>query len=425
DLFLLMQRHGYLEETYFTFSYSPIRDETGRPIGIFNACTESTARVLSERRMKALREMAIEARSVAEAAKLCAEVLDRNTRDVSFALIYLLDRSGKLLVLAGHAGLNAGTRASPSRVALTWSDNHGWPLADVMRDGQSVLVTNPAERFDCLPTAPWGDPSHQAMLVPIPRPGSDSPAGVLVLGISPRRAFDDAYRGFFELIGNHVATAVSNARAYEEQLDRAEKLSELDHAKTTFFNNVSHEFRTPLTLILGPIEDALGNPAPKLQGEPLKSVHRNALRLLRLVNNLLDFSRIEAGREKSLFEPTDLSMLTAGLAGSFQSLVESVGIKLIVDCQPLPEPVFVDRSHWEKIVLNLISNAFKFTFTGEIAIRLFASGNDINLTVSDTGSGIPADELPKIFDRFHRVEGAQGRSFEGTGIGLALVQELV
>ncbi len=424
DLFLLMQRYGYLEETYFTFSYSPIRDESGRPSGIFNACTESTARVLSERRMKTLREMTVEARSAGEAAQKCAEVLGKNSRDVSFALIYLLDRSGEQLELSGYAGLEAGTRASPSCVAMSGSDDHGWPLADVARHGQSVMVNNPAERFDCLPTEPWGDPSHQAMLVPIARPGSQKPAGVLVLGVSPRRAFDDAYRGFFELIANHVATAVSNARAYEEQRERAEKLSELDRAKTTFFNNVSHEFRTPLTLILGPIEDALGNSAHMLQAEQLKSVHRNALRLLRLVNNLLDFSRIEAGRQKSSFEPTDLSMLTAGLAGSFQSLVESVGIKLIVDCAPLPEPVYVDRSQWEKIVLNLISNAFKFTFSGEIVIRLFVIGNEVHLTVSDTGSGIPADELPKIFDRFHRVEGAQGRSFEGSGIGLALVQEL-
>lgn len=424
DLFLLMQRSGYLEETYFTFSYSPIRDESGQPSGIFNACTESTARVLSERRMNALREMTVEARSAGEAAQRCAEVLGKNPRDVSFALVYLVDRSGLLLELAGHAGLQPDTDASPSSIAIAGMDNDGWPFDEVMRSGQAVLVNKLAERFSCLPTEPWGESSQQAMLVPISRPGSRKPAGVLVLGISPRRAFDDAYRGFFELISNHVATAVSNARAYEEQHQRAEKLAELDSAKTTFFNNVSHEFRTPLTLILGPIEEAISNPAQRLQGESLRSVHRNATRLLRLVNNLLDFSRIEAGRQKSLFEPTDLSMLTAGLAGSFQSLIESVGIKLTVECAPLPEPVYVDRSQWEKIVLNLVSNAFKFTFKGEIAIRLFANGNQIHLTVSDTGCGIPADELPKIFDRFHRVEGAQGRSFEGTGIGLALVQEL-
>lgn len=425
DLFLLMLRYGYLEETYFTFSYSPIRDESGQPSGIFNACTETTAQVLSERRMKALREMTVEAQSADEAAQRCADVLASNAHDVPFALIYLLDRAGDRLELASHAGLEPGTRASPPSVSMAGFDVSGWPLVEVARDGRPVLVNNLAQWFECLPSAPWDDPAHQAMLIPIARPGSPTPAGVLVLGISPRRSFDDAYRSFFELIGNHVTTAVSNARAYEEQRERAEKLAELDRAKTTFFNNVSHELRTPLTLILGPTEDALGDPARTLQGEQLESVHRSALRLLRLVNNLLDFSRIEAGRLKSSFEPTDLSILTAGLAGSFQSLVESAGMKLVVDCTPLPDPVYVDRSQWEKIVLNLISNAFKFTFAGEIVVRLCASDSEVILTVTDTGTGIPVDELPKIFDRFHRVEGAQGRSFEGTGIGLALVRELV
>jgi len=263
------------------------------------------------------------------------------------------------------------------------------------------------------------------MLLPVARPGAQQPAGVLVLGISPRRTFDDDYRGFFDLVAGHVATAVSNARAYEEARERAEKLAELDRAKTKFFSNVSHEFRTPLTLILGPVEDALSHPAGVLRRESVEGVHRSALRLLRLVNSLLDFSRIEADRLTSSFEPTDLPVLTGGLAGSFQSLVESAGLKLVVDCPPLREPVYVDPSQWEKIVLNLISNAFKFTFEGEIAVRLHAVDGQIQLSVSDTGTGIVAEELPKIFDRFHRVEGARSRSFEGTGIGLALVQELV
>ena len=214
--------------------------------------------------------------------------------------------------------------------------------------------------------------------------------------------------------------------AANEQLRHVnERLAELDRAKTAFFNNISHEFRTPLTLVLGPVEDALANPAGALSRESLIAVHRSALRLLRLVNSLLEFSRIEAGRLKSCFEPTDLAILTAGLAGSFQSLLESAGLSLSVDCPALPEPVYVDRSQWEKIVLNLISNAFKFTFAGEISVRLRQEGSDAVLSVSDTGIGIAAHELPRIFERFHRVEGAHGRSFEGTGIGLALVQELV
>jgi signal transduction histidine kinase len=425
DLLLLMRRNNYLEETYYTFSYSPIRDESGQPSGIFNACTESTARVLDRRRLKTLREMAVEARTANDAARLCADILGRNQRDLPFALVYLVDGAGKHLHLAGHAGLGPATSASPLDVDLAEVDAAGWPLARVARHGHAEMVEGLTARFDRLPAEPWDESAHQAMVMPIAHLGTQQSAGVLVLGISPRRAFDDDYRGFFDLVAGHVATAVSNARAYEEERARAEKLAELDRAKTAFFSNVSHEFRTPLTLILGPLEDALGDPARALRGDSLAAVHRSALRLLRLVNRLLDFSRIEAHRLTSSFQATDLPILTGGLAGSFQSLVASAGLKLVVDCPPIEGPVYVDRSQWEKIVLNLISNAFKFTFEGQIAVRLNAVDDRIELSVSDTGTGIPVEELPKIFDRFHRVEGAPGRSFEGTGIGLALVQELV
>jgi signal transduction histidine kinase len=425
DFFLLLLRSGYLEETYYTFSYSPILDDEGRPSGIFNACTETTGRVLADRRMRMLRQMAVEARTVNEAATLCAEILASNPKDVPFALVYLLDEPGKFLLLVAHAGLKPGTPASPLTVDIREPDGTAWPLARVATQGASVIVDDLTRRFDDLPKEPWGESSHQAMLLPIARAGGHRPAGVLVLGISPRRAFDDDYRGFFDLVASHVATAVSNARAYEEERGRAEKLAALDRAKTAFFANVSHEFRTPLTLILGPLEDALGDPTKSLQGESLESAHRNALRLMRLVNSLLDFSRLEAGRLPSSFEATDLPVLTAGLAGSFQSLLESAGLKLVVDCPPLVEPVYIDRAHWEKIVLNLVSNAFKFTFDGEIAVRLHRRRDQVELAVSDTGTGIPEPELPKVFERFHRVEGSRSRTFEGTGIGLALVSELV
>ncbi len=224
-----------------------------------------------------------------------------------------------------------------------------------------------------------------------------------------------------EILKRSEELAVAN----RELRDANAKLGELDAAKTAFFSNVSHEFRTPLTLMLGPIEDALQQEPASLDGEALRLVHRSAVRLLRLVNSLLDFSRLEAGRLRARFEPTDLAQMTAGLAGSFQSLVESAGMSLVVDCPPLREPVYVDPSQWEKIVSNLLSNAFKFTLEGEIAVRLRERDNVVDLMISDTGTGIPEHEVPRVFERFHRVEGSRGRSFEGTGIGLALVHELV
>ncbi|MGB8831977.1 MAG: ATP-binding protein, partial [Candidatus Sulfotelmatobacter sp.] len=223
-------------------------------------------------------------------------------------------------------------------------------------------------------------------------------------------------------------TELANARAYEEERKRAAALAEIDRAKTAFFSNVSHEFRTPLTLMLGPLEDELAehdNPLPPARHERLETAHRNSLRLLKLVNTLLDFSRIEAGRTQASYEPTDLAAYTTELASVFRSAVEKGGLKLIVNCPPLPEPVYVDREMWEKIVLNLLSNAFKHTFEGKITVTLVWCDDHVKLAVADTGVGIPATELPRLFERFHRVKGAKSRTHEGTGIGLALVRELV
>lgn len=206
-----------------------------------------------------------------------------------------------------------------------------------------------------------------------------------------------------------------------------QRLRELDRAKTAFFSNVSHEFRTPLTLQLGPLEDALGDAAEPLsqrQRERIEIARRNGLRLLKLVNTLLDFSRIEAGLAEPVFEPVDLAVATVDVASHFHSAFESAGLRFVVDCPALPEQVHVDREMWEKLVLNLISNAFKFTFSGEVSVAVRADADSALLEVRDTGVGIPADELARVFERFHRVKGAHARTHEGSGIGLALVREL-
>ncbi|MGH9868689.1 MAG: ATP-binding protein [Candidatus Polarisedimenticolia bacterium] len=432
DLLLVMHRNLPREETYFTFSYSPLRRESGMVGGIFCACYETTGRVIGERQLRTLRDLGgtvTEAKEEGDACRAVARVLAANPADIPFALIYLADAECREAGLVASFGLQDGSRAAPGRIDLSSSSpsSAAWPLSQVARTGAAELVLNPSLRHGPLSGGPWPESPQGALILPILTPGQTAPAGFLVAGLSPRRVVSAEYRGFLDLVAGHIGTAVANARAYEHEKRRAEELAELDRAKTAFFSNVSHEFRTPLTLMLGPIEDLLAERVRDggRDHELLEVVHRNGQRLLRLVNTLLDFSRIEAGRIQASYDPIDLASFTADLASSFRSACERAGLDLNVSCPALPEAVYVDREMWEKIVLNLLSNAFKFTFQGEIAVTLRALDRAVALEVRDTGTGIPADELPKVFERFHRVENARGRTHEGSGIGLALVQELV
>jgi PAS domain S-box-containing protein len=426
-LLLFLERSGFAEETYHTFSYSPLADDRGAITGMLCVVTEDTGRVLGERRLRTLRDLgaqATQAKRPEEACQIAVETLAENTADVPFALFYMKDEDGTSAILRESSQLEKGGPASPLAIDLTRDDPDGWPVAEVIRTGRPVHVPGVFDRFGDLPGGPWDLAPDQAMVLPI-HEAEARISGALVLGISPCLAFDDDYRGFFELAVRQVSTTIGNARAYEEEKRRAEALAELDRAKTAFFSNVSHEFRTPLTLMLGPLADALAGPLEPAERERMELLHRNALRLQKLVNTLLDVSRIEAGRVQASYEPTDLAALTSELASVFRSAVERAGMRLIIDCRPLSEPVYVDRDMWEKVVLNLVSNAFKFTLDGEIEVALQEADGRAVLRVRDTGTGIPPEQLPHIFERFHRVEGARARTHEGTGIGLTLVQELV
>jgi len=428
-LLLIMERNGYPEETYYTFSYSPVPNDEGGTGGIICANTDDTQRIIGERQLALLRELAAktaDARTFDNACTLSARCLETNPYDLPFAMIYLDDPQHQRVVLAGTSGIDRTHVAVPETVDL--DADSVWSFAEVLKTQKTVLISDLASTFEGLPTGAWERSPHQAVAVPIAPSGQTGRAGILIVGLNPFRLFNDSYRGFIDLVAAQIAASIANAQAYEEERKRAEALAELDRAKTVFFSNVSHEFRTPLTLILGPLEDLLTHRKEALPvggREQLETVHRNSLRLLKLVNTLLDFSRIEAGRIQAVYEPTNLSAFTAELASVFRSAIERAGMRLLVDCPSLPESVYVDREMWEKIVFNLLSNAFKFTFEGEISVSMRWMDNQVELAVQDTGTGIPAEEIPHLFERFHRVPGARGRTYEGSGIGLSLVQELV
>ncbi len=430
SLLLIMERYGYREETYYTFSYSPVPNDRGGTGGIICANTDDTQRIIGERRVALLRELAFrtsDARTWQDACRLSVLGLESDPRDICFALIYVLNESRTDLELAN--GLRIGSDHPAAPAVLPFGSSGFWPTEQAIQTHEIQLVHHLDRTFPGLPGGAWDTSPSTAAVLPLSPPGSTGRAGVLILGLNPYRKVSEDDVGFLKLIASQISASIANAEAYEQERQRAEALARLDRAKTIFFSNISHEFRTPLTLMLGPLEDLLDkrreSPLPPDAVEEVETVHRNGLRLLKLVNTLLDFSRIEAGRVRATFRPVDLAAHTAALASVFRSAMERAGLTYRINCEKLPQPVYVDLEMWEKIVLNLLSNAFKFTLSGGVEITLSAIDKEAKLSVIDSGTGIAEVELPRIFERFHRIEGAAGRTHEGTGIGLALVDELV
>lgn len=432
---MFLTRNGYLEETFFTFSTSPIRDESGGIGGLFHPVTETTSTMLAERRTRALRDLTTNVASSADSSDLARraiETLSSFPFDLPFMLVYAFDARDDTYRLVAHQGVPLGTEASPMRLDAAapspWATSGSSSVA-----GQTYEVAAIRPLLGDTACGPYLEPPDRALVVCIGDKQLDAHGAraplLVVVGLSPRLPVDGAYLGFVELLAAALTAALRAANARDEQRRHLKALAEIDRAKTAFFSNISHEFRTPLTLLLGPLEDALAHPGslPAATSESLSLAHRNALRLLRLVNALLDFSRIEAGRLQGVFEPIDVGTLTADLVSSFRAICEGAGLALEVEVEPIGVPVYVDRDMWEKIVLNLVSNAFKFTLKGSIRVELKMDPQReaVLLAVSDTGVGIADDELARVFERFHRIEGSGGRSIEGSGIGLSLVQELV
>ncbi|SDR41948.1 PAS domain S-box-containing protein [Paraburkholderia fungorum] len=441
---LIMERNGFPEETYYTFSYSPIPGDDGEPGGIICANSDDTARVVGERQLALLKELAAaspDGRDWREACQLSAAALRTNPQDLPFALLYAGAPGSDTVTLVGASGIVPGQPGAPESMRLDGDGNDApsWPVADVVRIQAPQMVRGLIERFGAaLPGGPWHLAPEQAVILPVSAGSETAHTVVLVAGLNPCRLFNDEYRSFLNLTAGQIGAAIGYAQAYEEERRRAEALAEIDRAKTTFFSNISHEFRTPLTLMLGPLEELLARPPLPVSMDNdaqhanpddralIEITHRNGLRLLKLVNALLDFSRIEAGRMQIHPQPTDIASFTAELASLFESAIQAAGLRLELQIPSRPVIARLDREMWEKVVMNLLSNAYKFTFFGTIRVAVQATEDGgVEVSVADSGIGIAQEEVPRLFERFHRVAGAPGRSVEGSGIGLAMVQELV
>ncbi len=425
DLMLPLVTGGEPQERYFTFSYSPLIGSFGGVYGIFCAVRETTDRVLSERRLHLLNAVAsavMHTHAIDDAVSSAVAVCGAQPLDLPFIAVYVAGNGD-------GAGDGAGEQdstlrgATPSVLPLlpnSLAQLTGWDARPRSRatahlvDELEVVIPGITEVLgeNC---------PRQALVLPL---GEGSNTGALVVGASPRRPLDSQYRGFCQLLADQLSSALASAASYEQQRQRADALAELDRAKTAFLTNVSHEFRTPLTLLLGPLDDALSDAAPQtVLADRLRTAGRNARRLQRLVDSLLDFSRIEAGRANARLVCTDVGALTWDIASSFTELCHRAGLDLVLDCGPALADI--DPGMWETIVLNLLSNAVKYTLRGSISVEVHAESTHCRVAVRDTGVGIAAEDLDCLFERFYRADNVHGRSVEGTGIGLSLVRGLV
>ncbi|MFB2924232.1 response regulator [Aerosakkonema funiforme] len=270
---------------------------------------------------------------------------------------------------------------------------------------------------------PLRSSARALMVVPLIAEGRIIGSITLRVATNPR-SWQHADIDLAQAVAAQAAIAVEHARLYQKTRQQAERLQELDKQKTEFFQNISHEFRTPLTLMMGPLESAVDRQQDLPHDQAVIAL-RNCRRLLRLVNQLLDLQRLDARRMQASFRPCDLVIMVSQIMEAFRPYCEKKGLRLIADLNSCPM-VYLDPEKFDKVLYNLLSNAMKFTDSGgSIAVKVERAGDHVRIQVKDTGIGIRTEQIPHLFQRFRQAEGSVNRSYEGSGLGLALVKELV
>jgi signal transduction histidine kinase/DNA-binding response OmpR family regulator len=426
DQQLIINRHGYPEEAYFTFSLSAIRDADGTIVGLFNAITETTQHILYERRLQVLRRlgaMSITADdSLPSTCRAAVEVIGKNRKSVPFAAVFLAQGPNQGPQRVAGYGFDEAVASACELVAAAPMNG---PVLEVLENGGTVLVSGLRERYPGLfAPGPLGPLTpDQAFVLPAAMLGRREPVGALVLGINPYWRPDEAYTAFAAMAARQLGVIITDAVSYQNERKRQQALEELDRARTEFFQNVTHELRAPLTMLLTPLQDILDEPGVVLSAAARDTVEtsvRAGDRLHRVVDALLDISWAESGPLIPDRQEVDIALATADVVEGFRPTAED-RLSLRLDVPPEPLRAYVDRTMWTTIVTNLVNNALKYTPAGAVVVSLTGDDSQVVLTVADTGVGIPLDEQAHIFERFHRVAGDEQ---PGSGIGLALVADM-
>ncbi|HKX15415.1 MAG TPA: ATP-binding protein [Propionibacteriaceae bacterium] len=427
DQRLIINRHGYPEEAYFTFSISAIRDSDGTIVGLFNAITETTQHILYERRLQVLRRLGAVSitadDSLASTCRAAVEVIGKTRESVPFAAVYLQEHPAQGPRRVAGYGFD---ETAAGRCELVELAPRSGPVLEGMEHGGTALISGlRGQHPGVFAPGPLGPLApDQAFVLPVVMLGTRRPLGVLVIGVNPYWRPDEAYTAFAAMAARQLGVMITDAVSYQNERKRQRALAELDRARAEFFQNVSHELRAPLTMLLAPLQDILNEPGvvlPAAARHTVESSIRAADRLQKVVDALLDITRTESGALIPDRQDIDLASVTADLVEGYRPAAEG-RLQLRVDVPAEPLRAYVDRTMWTTIVRNLVDNALKFTAEGEVTVSLRGDDSHVVLTVSDTGVGIPRSEQAQIFQRFHRA--ANSDQQPGSGIGLSLVAEM-
>lgn len=445
---LPLHRHGFLEECYFTWSYSPIRVESGRVGGILTVVTETSEQVLGARRRHLLRELATATAGATGVDAACRAAAHSFQPDViPFSLLYLQEDGCTTARLVATSGIEPGQPASPrllDSASPTASPSHAiWPLAQAHATGALQQVCVLDAKFAALPTGGWPAPTREAIVLPISRPNEARPFGFLVAGVHPGHPLHASHRRFFDLVGTQLSLALSFARASEatepsdelrarqSALSLMQQVTRDDQRKNEFLAMLAHELRNPLAALSGALQ-LIGHQEPRDEREQRyrEICRRQVTTLVRLVDDLLDISRITRGRVELRREQTDLvAVVNAALQVTRPQFDQrrhqvtlSVGAGSFVFA--------ADPIRLEQVFTNLLTNAAMYTdIPGQIDIRLTRSGDArgawARVTISDPGRGLAPEMLEGVFELFAQVDRGLARSDSGLGIGLTLARGLV
>ncbi len=423
DQLLVLDRRGFLEEGYYTFSYGPVPGADGVIEGIFIAVTETTRQVLSERRLRTIRDLGAALASVNSESALwqaAQPVLAAATTDLPFALIHTLDAQRRTLGLACAVGLPSNHSAVPLLLPLD-QEGSPWPCAQVIARGLPLPVHNLADFAGNLPCGTWGAPPSTALVLPLRADSMAQPLGCLTAGISPRLTLDADYQDFLERLAALLAGALARVRDYAEAQAAV-------RIRDDFLSVAAHELKTPLTPIIGRLQ--LLQRRLSLEGvdqrhlQSVATVVSEALRLSAMVDALLDLSRLRGGHLQLERRPLDLRAVAQRIADEVQPGL--VRHELHMSLSEQPALVDGDALRLEQVVRNLVQNAIKYSPDGgEVALGVAAEGDQMLLTVRDQGLGIPQEALAHLFERYYRVGNSATSSIGGLGVGLFVVNEIV